>query len=106
MNDSIIINNKLNTIDLYSDYDYEESISTIHNDNAYYMSKEIEFYYLIYKQPFINNIFPKITQNEFKECKYFTILKNKYLKNKKSCKKLCNDKQNCRRRELYKINKK
>ena len=73
MNDTIIIN-KLNTNDLYN---YNDDISTIHNDDIYYISKEIEFNYLLYKQSFINN--------------------------KSKNKKLYNDVQYIRRRELYKI---
>ena len=83
MNDTIVIN-KLNTIDLHNEYDdyndyndYNDTISTIDNDDIYYIRKEIEFNYLIYNKPFINNIFPKITQNDFKIFKYFNINKNK-----------------------------
>ena len=92
MNDTIVIN-KLNTI--YSHNEYDDNISTIDNDDIYYIRKEIEFNYLIYNKPFINNIFPKITQNDFKIFKYFIINKNKN-------KNLFKNKQNIRGRKLYK----
>jgi len=74
MNDTIV-SNKLNTIYLHNEYDdyndYNDTISTIDNDDIYYIHKEIEFNYLIYNKPFINNIFPKIIQNDFRIFKHF-----------------------------------